>query len=218
MQSFSSAVYFDCFTSRVSVEREKHVLSLPMLINQRVGHHHASDVNAVIHWYGQNTGCSRSSDAYDVKQVLKTLKSAFMLLLVQKEQHSLFNHTSLFQTFERHYYRHLDNRSTRDAPNVRLHKLWLKRRPNKLYRTMTWHDKIVAHTNAANVSTVWKYLKLYEKDAKLITSTKHQDCLALHLMSPMRRGRVVVAGYRMMNEITKRPQTISKQTAECYVF
>ncbi len=39
-----SAVYY-----RVSVDREKHVLSLPMLMNQRVGHHHVSHVNAVIH-------------------------------------------------------------------------------------------------------------------------------------------------------------------------
>ncbi len=30
------------------MDREKHVLSLPTLMNQRVGHHHASDVNAVI--------------------------------------------------------------------------------------------------------------------------------------------------------------------------
>ncbi len=36
-------------TSQVSLEHEKHVLHLPMLMNQRVGHHHASDVNAVIH-------------------------------------------------------------------------------------------------------------------------------------------------------------------------
>ncbi len=36
------------FTSRVSVEHEEHVLSLPMLMNQSVGHHHASDVNTVI--------------------------------------------------------------------------------------------------------------------------------------------------------------------------
>ncbi len=36
------------FTSRVSVEHEEHVLSLPMLMSQSVGHHHASDVNAVI--------------------------------------------------------------------------------------------------------------------------------------------------------------------------
>ncbi len=59
-----SYVYYNCFTSRVSVDREKHVLSLPMLMNQRVGHHHASDVNAVIHWYGrrQNTYCSRSTN------------------------------------------------------------------------------------------------------------------------------------------------------------
>ncbi len=69
-----SYVYCNCFTSRVSVDREKHVLSLPMLMNKRVGHHHASDVNAVIHWYGlwPNTRCSCSTDAYDVKQMLKT--------------------------------------------------------------------------------------------------------------------------------------------------
>ncbi len=44
---------------------------------------------------------------------------------------------------------------------------------------MMWHNQIVAHTNAANMSAVWKYLKLSEKD------TKHWlwDCLALHLMS-----------------------------------
>ncbi len=95
---------YDCFTSRVSVEREKHVLSL--LMNQRVGHHHASDVNAVIHWYGwwQNTRCLCSNDAYDVKQVLKTFKSTFMLLLIQKEQHkqSFQPHIiiSVLQTFK----------------------------------------------------------------------------------------------------------------------
>ncbi len=79
---------------------------------------------------------------------------------------------------------------------------------------MTWHDQTVARTNAANVSEVWKYLKLSEKDTKLIKSMKHrlQDCLvaALHLMSPMRRGRVDDAGYYMMIEIAKWPQTISK--------
>ncbi len=31
-----------------------------------------------------------------------------------------------------------------------------------------------------------------------------------HVMSPMTRGRVVDAGYCMMNEIAKWPQTISK--------
>ncbi len=43
----------------------------------------------------------------DSHRLLKTFKSAFMLLLIQKEQHSLFNHTSLFLS-----YRHLNNRST----------------------------------------------------------------------------------------------------------
>ncbi len=59
----------------------------PMLMNQKIGHHYASDVNAVIHWYGrlQNMCCSSSTDTIDVKQVLKTFKSAFMLLLIQKE-------------------------------------------------------------------------------------------------------------------------------------
>ncbi len=74
-----SYVYCNCFTSQVSVDREKHVLSLPMFI----------------HWYGrlQNMRCSYPNDSYHVKMVFKTFKSAFMLLLFQKEQHSLFNHT-----------------------------------------------------------------------------------------------------------------------------
>ncbi len=55
---------------------------------------------------GDKTRCSRSTDAYDVKQVLKTFKSAFMLQLIQKEQHSLFNHTiiSVLQTFKLKYW------------------------------------------------------------------------------------------------------------------
>ncbi len=40
---------------------------------------------------------------------------------------------------------------------------------------MTWRDQIDLRTNAANVSAVWKYLKLSEKDAKNITSTKHRQ-------------------------------------------
>ncbi len=36
------------------MDREKHVLSLPMLMNQRVGHH-ASDVNAVTDMGGNKT-------------------------------------------------------------------------------------------------------------------------------------------------------------------
>ncbi len=34
------------------------------------------------------TRCSSSTDTRDVKQVLKTFNSAFMLLLIQKEQHN----------------------------------------------------------------------------------------------------------------------------------
>ncbi len=53
---------------------------------------------------------------------------------------------------------------------------------------MTWPDQIEVHTYAANVSAVWKYLKLSEKDAKIITSADNKrDWLVLHLMSPMRR-------------------------------
>ncbi len=37
-------------------------------------------------------------------------------------------------------------------------------------------------------------------------------------MSPMREEGVVVAGYCMMIEIAKWPQTISKYAAERYVF
>ncbi len=88
-----------------------------------------------IHW--QNTRCSSSTDAYDVKQVLKTFKSAFMLLLVQKEQHSLFNHTSLFLC-----YRHLNNRSTRDALNDRQQKLWPNKREGRINCTEQWCDTI----------------------------------------------------------------------------
>ncbi len=39
----------------MSFEREKHVLQLPIFMNQRVGHHHASDVNAVNHMGGDKT-------------------------------------------------------------------------------------------------------------------------------------------------------------------
>ncbi len=52
---------------------------------------------------------------------------------------------------------------------------------------MTWRNQIDLRTNAANVSTVWKYLKLSERDAKNITSTDSER------PSPMRRGRAIVA-------------------------
>ncbi len=57
-------------------------------MNQRVGHHHASDVNAVIHWYGrrQYMRWSSSTDAYDVLTCLKDIR-IMLLLLIQKEQH-----------------------------------------------------------------------------------------------------------------------------------
>ncbi len=67
---------------------------------------------------------------------------------------------------------------------------------------MMWRDQIEACTNAANMSAVWKYLKVSEKDTKIITSTDSES-LVLHRMSSIRRGRVVVAGYCMMTEIAK---------------
>ncbi len=36
-------------------------------------------------------------------------------------------------------------------------------------------DQIEAYTNAANTSAVWKYLKRSKKDAKMITSLKHDS-------------------------------------------
>ncbi len=63
---------------------------------------------------------------------------------------------------------------------------------------MMWHDQIKARTNAANMSAVWKYLKLSEKDAKIITSTKHrQRETALRCFSCLRweEVEVVDAGY-----------------------
>ncbi len=65
---------------------------------------------------------------------------------------------------------------------------------------MTLRDQIEARTNAANTSSV-EALKLSERERERRRHHyKHEtptarDCLALHLMSPMRRGRVVVAGY-----------------------
>ncbi len=62
--------------------------------------------------------CSRSTDTRDVKQVLKTFNSAFMLLLVQKEQHkpSFQPHIiiSVLQTFKANVYFTL-NAYTRDS-------------------------------------------------------------------------------------------------------
>ncbi len=104
----NDSVYCDCFTSRVSVDSEKHVMSIPMLMNQRVGHHHASGVNAVIHLYRrrQNTRCSCSTDAYDVKQVLKT----FCIHAVAGPERAT---QTVFSTTHHYFcYRHLNNRST----------------------------------------------------------------------------------------------------------
>ncbi len=58
---------------------------------------------------------------------------------------------------------------------------------------MTLRNQIEARTNAANTSAAWKHLKLSERERRK-HHYKHEtptarDCLALLLMSPMRRGR-----------------------------
>ncbi len=76
---------------------------------------------------------------------------------------------------------------------------------------MTLRDQIEARTNAANTSSVGALKTVRERERERRRHHyKHEtqtarDCLALHLMSPMRRGRVTV-----MIEITKCSQTISK--------
>ncbi len=62
---------------------------------------------------------------------------------------------------------------------------------------MTLRDQIEASTNAANTSAVWKRLKLSERERERERRKHHyrhetptaRDCLALLLISPMRRGR-----------------------------
>ncbi len=71
---------------------------------------------------------------------------------------------------------------------------------------MTWRDQIEACTNAANTSAVWKYLKLTEKDAKSITSTKHRQRETASHVSDEKRLMLVTT----MIEIAKSPQMISK--------
>ncbi len=55
---------------------------------------------------------------------------------------------------------------------------------------MTWRDQIDLCTNAANVSAVWKYIKLSEKDAKIITSTDSERLFsaASHVSDEKRKG------------------------------
>ncbi len=55
---------------------------------------------------------------------------------------------------------------------------------------MTWCDQIEACTNAANMTTVWKHLKLSEKDTKIIIEAPTaRDCLVLyHVFNEQRKG------------------------------
>ncbi len=63
---------------------------------------------------------------------------------------------------------------------------------------MTLRDQIEASTNAANMSAVWKHLKLSEREMQ--NHYKHEtltarDCLALHPCLRWEEEGVVVAGY-----------------------
>ncbi len=75
---------------------------------------------------------------------------------------------------------------------------------------MTWRDQIEARTNAANMSAVWKYLKLSEKDTKIITSTDSERLFsaASHVSDEKRKRWLMLV--TVMTEIAKWPQTISK--------
>ncbi len=55
---------------------------------------------------------------------------------------------------------------------------------------MTWRDQIEARTNAANMTAVWKHLKLSEKHAKIITSTDSERpfSTASHVSDEKRKG------------------------------
>ncbi len=63
-----------------------------------------------------------------------------------------------------------------------------------------WHDQIEAYTNAANTSAVCKYLKRSKKDAKMITSLKHDSerlpvFSASHVSEEKRKGDCVCLLY-----------------------
>ncbi len=75
---------------------------------------------------------------------------------------------------------------------------------------MTWRDQIEARTNAANVSAVWKYLKLSERDTKNITSTDSERLLsaASHVSDEKRKRWLLLV--TVMIEIVKWPKMISK--------
>ncbi len=61
-------------------------------------------------------------------------------------------------------------------------------------------------------------LKLSEKEAKIITSSDSERLFSAASHVSDEKRKVVVAFYCVMIEIAKWPQTISKYTAECYVF
>ncbi len=75
---------------------------------------------------------------------------------------------------------------------------------------MTWRNQIDSCTNAANVSAVWKYLKLSEKDAKNITSTDSERLFSAASHVPDEKRKRWLMLITVMIEIAKWPQTISK--------
>ncbi len=86
---------------------------------------------------------------------------------------------------------------------------------------MTLLDQIEARTNAANTSAVWKHLKLSERETQTSLQARNTDSerllnAASHVSDEKRKGWL--SPVTVMIEIVKWPQTISKQTTECYVF
>ncbi len=93
------------------MDREKQVLQLPMLMNQRVGHHHASDVNAVIHMSGDKS-CTAQAPLILAMWCHKTDVKDIQLCIHAAADPERATQT-LFSTTHHYFcYRHLNNRST----------------------------------------------------------------------------------------------------------
>ncbi len=78
---------------------------------------------------------------------------------------------------------------------------------------MTLCDQIVARTNAANTSAVWKHLKLSERETQTSLQAQNTDSerllsAASHVSDEKRTGCFLLV--TVMIEIAKWPQTISK--------
>ncbi len=78
---------------------------------------------------------------------------------------------------------------------------------------MTLRDQIEASTNAANMSAVWKHLKLSQREMQKSLQAQNTDSERLlsatsHVSDEKRKGWLLLV--TVMIEIAKWPQTISK--------